>query len=253
MDSLDAKLNRCAITALETVLDNSTEEIQEIYSTDEAVEETITKAFESLLSVCPRIRKFVLEERRATYYSESDSEEANKFYETGNDLLGKEDFKGALKSYSKAIKKDPEFIYAIDNKALTYRMSGDTKNAIKYYLISLKIYPEGSFALQNIAAACTILKDYQSALDYYDKLTYYYPADPEGYFGIGKVFVLMEDFEKAIDYVFIAHKIYSIQESEYIKDSTELALVIFNRFKEMNKTELFFEKAREYGIAVNND
>jgi tetratricopeptide (TPR) repeat protein len=252
-DSLDAKLNRCAPTALETVLENSSEELQEAYSTDEAVEETFKKAFDMLLSVCPKIRNFVIDQRRLNFYKLSGSVDANRYYEAGNAFLEKEDFKGALKSYSKALKKDPEFVYAIDNMALTYRRSGDNKNAVKYYLKSLEIYPEGSFALQNLAVAYTYMKDYTNALDCYDKLTYYFPTDPEGYFGLGKVLVLMEDYEKAIDYVFIAHKIYSVQGSELTKDTHELALLIFGKLKEKDKLQLFYEKAKEYGIAVNDN
>jgi tetratricopeptide (TPR) repeat protein len=187
MDSLDAKLNRCAPMALETVLENLSEEVQEAYSTDEAFTETLKEAFEVLLSECPKIRYFIINGRRSTYYKQSGSDDANKYYEAGNTLLEKEDFKGAIKNYSKAMKKDPQFIYAIDNLALSYRRSGDNKNAVKYYLKSLEIYPEGSFALQNLAVAYTHMKDYNAAIESYDKLVYYYPADPEGYFGLGKV------------------------------------------------------------------
>ena len=253
LDSLDAKLNRCAPLALETVLENSTEELQEAYSTEEAFEETLEKAFEVLLSECPKIRYYIIEERRSDFYKLSDSEDANKYYEAGNALLEKEDFKGALKSYSKALKKDPEFIYAIDNKALAYRRSGDSKNAIKYYLKSLELYPEGSFALQNLAAAYTYIKDYNNALEYYNRLTYYYPTDPEGYFGLGKVLMMMEDYEKAIDFIFIAHKIYSIQGSEYITETRELSLEIFSNLKKKDELDLFYQKAKEYGIEINEN
>jgi tetratricopeptide (TPR) repeat protein len=253
MDSLDARLNRCAPMAFETVLENSSEQVQEIYSTDEAVEETLNKAFEMLLTVCPKIRNFVIEERRSGFCRMSDSEAANKYYETGNSLLEKEDFKGAIKSYSKALKKDPKFIYAIDNMALAYSRSGDTKNAVKFYLRSMEIYPEGSIAIQNLAIEYTLMKDYSGALDNYDKLTYYYPTDPEGYFGLGKVLILMEDYEKALDYIFIAHKIYSVQGSDKTKETHELAIVIFNKLKEKDRLDLFYEKAKEYGIEVNGN
>jgi tetratricopeptide (TPR) repeat protein len=253
MDSLDARLNRYAPQAFITVLENSSEEVQEAYSTDEAFEETLEKAFEVLLSECPKIRYFIIGERRKTFYRLSDSDAANKYYEAGNTMLEKEDFKGAIKNYSKAIKKDPQFIYAIDNLALSYRRSGDNKNAVKYYLKSLEIYPEGSFALQNLGVAYTYMEDYNAALDSYDKLAYYFPADPEGYFGLGKVMVMMNDYELAIDYVFIAHKIYTIQGSDYAKETHELALVIFNKLKEKDKLGLFYQKAKEYGIALDGD
>jgi tetratricopeptide (TPR) repeat protein len=88
-------------------------------------------------------------------------------------------------------------------------------------------------------------------MDCYDKLAYFYPEDPEGYFGIGKVYVLSEQYEKAIDYVFIAHRLYTLSGSEYISDTENLAITIYNKLKEQNKTELFRQKAFEYGVNIN--
>jgi tetratricopeptide (TPR) repeat protein len=251
MDSLEAKVNRCSSDALETVLEASSDEVQEIYSSDDAVDETITKAMEDLLSVCPKIRKFIIDDRKIQFYRMSESAEANKYYEDGNDLFGKEDFKGALKLYSGAIKKDPGFIYAIDNLAVSYRKLGDNKKAIKYYSKSLDIYPEGSFALQNIALAYIATSDLKSALLSYQKLSFYYPDNPEGYFGIGRMYVAAGEYETAMDYVFTAHKLFSFIKSEYIKDSEQLISVIYNKMREKNKLDEFIQKAKEYSIEYN--
>jgi len=251
MDSLEAKVNRCSSDALETVLEASSDEVQEIYSSDDAVEETINKAMESLLSECPKIKKFILEDRKETFYKLSASDAANKLYEQGNDLYAKEDFKGALKAYTSAIKKDPSFIYAIDNLALTYRKLGNNKKAIKYYNRSLEIYPEGSLALQNIAVAYLAASDLKSAMESYQKFAFYYPEDPEGYFGIGRIYVASGEYEEAMDYVFAAHKIYTYSNSEYVKDSQQLISVIYNKMREKNKLDEFIQKAKQYGINYN--
>jgi len=251
MDSLEAKVNRCSSDALETVLEASSDEVQEIYSSDDAVEETINKAMESLLSECPKIKKFILEDRKETFYKLSASDAANKLYEQGNDLYAKEDFKGALKAYTSAIKKDPSFIYAIDNLALTYRKLGNNKKAIKYYNRSLEIYPEGSLALQNIAVAYLAASDLKSAMESYQKFAFYYPEDPEGYFGIGRIYVASGEYEEAMDYVFAAHNIYTYSNSEYVKDSQQLISVIYNKMREKNKLDEFIQKAKQYGINYN--
>ena len=251
LDSLEAKLDSCAYEALETVFDNASEEMQELYSTDEAIEETMNKAMEMLLSECPDLRKLIIKDRKEQYCRMSDSETANNYYESGNQAYEKKDFKGAIKLYSKALKKDPEFIYAIDNTGLAYRQLEENKKAVKYYRRSLDIYPEGSFALQNLGVAYTYLNQLSDAMECYEKLTYFYPEDPEGYFGIGKVYVISEQYEKAIDYIFIAHKLYTSSNSEYAKDTEKLSLTIYNKLKEQNKLELFKEKAAEYGISLN--
>jgi tetratricopeptide (TPR) repeat protein len=251
LDSLDSILDSCAYEALETVFDDASDEIQELYSTDEAVEEVMNKAMEKLLSECPYLRKSIIEERKRVYYRMSDSEDANKFYENGNKAYENKDFRGAIKLYGKALKKDPEFIYALDNTGLAYRQLNDNRKAVKYYQRSLSIYPEGSLALQNLGVAYTNMNQLSSAMDCYDKLAYFYPEDPEGYFGIGKVYVLSEQYEKAIDYVFIAHRLYSLSGSEYISDTENLAITIYNKLKEQNKTELFRQKAFEYGVNIN--
>jgi tetratricopeptide (TPR) repeat protein len=251
IDSLEAKLNRCAFEAFETVLENSTEEVQEAYSTGEAVDETINKAFEELAGECPKIRKYILDDRKTAFYKMSDSEAANKYYEDGNTAFSKKEIKGAIKLFRKAVKEDKSFVYALDNLGLAYRQSGDNKKAVKYYIKSLEVYPEGNFALQNLGVAYTYLNEMEKAVDTYRRLNFFYPDDPEAYFGIGRVLVLAGKYEDAIDYVFIAHKIYSSTNSDYIKDSEELALSIYNALKEQKKEDIFIQKAKEYGISIN--
>jgi len=251
IDSLEVKLDSCAYAALESVFDNASEELQELYSTDEAVDEVMKKAMEILLSECPDLRKLIIAERKKLYYTPSDSDAANSYYLNGNKAYGEKDYKGAIKLYAKALRKDPDFIFALDNTGLAYRQLEENKKAVKYYLKSLEIYPEGSFALQNLGVAYTFLNQLPEAMDCYEKLAWFYPEDPEGYFGIGKVYILAEEYEKAIDYIFIAHKIYTYSSSEYAKETEKIALKIYDKLKEQNKLELFKEKADEYGITIN--
>jgi len=251
IDSLEAKVDRCSQQGLATVIEASSDEVQEIYSSEDAVEETITKAMQTLITVCLKIRKYIIKDRRDKFYTRSSSSEANKFYDDGNDLFGKEDYKGALKRYTMALKKDPVYIYALDNTGLTYRKLGDIKKAIKCYKKSLDLYPEGSFALQNLAYAYSALNDFQNALVCYQKMAFFYPDDPEGYFGIGKLYVSTGQYETAMDYVFTAHRIYIATKSDYVNDSEKLISVIYNKLREQNKLDVFNQKAREFGINHN--
>jgi len=248
IDSLDAKIDRCARQGFETVIEAASDEIQEIYSSDDAVEETVNKAVESLMTVCPRIRQFIIEERKKKFYTDSSVPEANQYFEKGNELFNKEDYRESVKLYLKAIRKDPGFIYAIDNAGLSYRKLGDTKKAIKYYKKSLSLYPEGTFALQNLAVACTADNDLNSALLCYQKLAFFYPDNPEGYFGIGRIYVASGNYETALSYLFTAHRIYTATKSEYASESEKLISLIYNKMRDENKLDIFKGKAKEFGI-----
>lgn len=251
MDSLNAKAVRCAYAALEIVLETASEEVQDIFSNDNAVEESLTSAMKMLFSECPKIREFILDDRASRFYRMSDSEEANKNYEDGNRLFKAGSLKEALKPYKDAVRTDPQFVYALDNLGLTYRKLGKNKKAVDCYKKSLMIYPEGSFALQNLAVAYTNINNYAQAIDCYERLTFFYPDDAEGYYGTGRVFYLMGDYENSLDYLFIAHKIYLNQKSDYVSDTENLISVIHDKLKNLNKLEIFNQKARQYGISVN--
>jgi tetratricopeptide (TPR) repeat protein len=251
MDSLEAKIDRCAYDALEDVVENLSDEIQESFSNAEVVDRTLTDAMGMLLGECPKIRMFIIYNRQHQFYRLSESEAANDYYEKGNKLFLDKDYKGAAKLFSKALRKDHGFIFALDNLALSLRQTGDYKRAVKYYQKSLQLYPEGKMALQNLGATYSFLNENDNALDCYQKLIYFYPDDPDGYLGLGKVLVRSGEYEMAIDYVFIAHKINTYRNSENVKESETLAMEIYNKLKEQDKLELFIQKAKEYGITIN--
>jgi tetratricopeptide (TPR) repeat protein len=251
MDSLDSKVDKCAYDALETTLENASEEVQDIFSSDDEVEEVITNSMRLLLSECPKIRKFIITDRKSRFYRMSSSQEANRLYEYGNRLVNADSLKYAISQYKKAVSIDPQFVYALDNLGLTYRRLGNNRKAVSYYAKSLTVYPEGNFALQNIAVAYTGMKDYDRALSFYNRVLIYYPDDAEGYYGIGRLYYLQGEYEKSLDYLFIAHKIYVQQKSDFAADTEKLLADIYNKLKSLNKTDLFNQKAGLHGISVN--
>ncbi len=252
MDSLQAKIDRCAPESIDLIWGSENDEDEDYSVSDDSINNTMDSVMANLIYYCPKIRNFVLADREAINYKMSVSEKANGFYKAGNEAFESENYVTAEKKYLKAIKADPKFVYAYDNLALAYRSSGKYKKSIKYYDKSLDIYPEGSFALQNQAVAFTYLKDFRFALENYEKLVTLYPENPEGYYGIAKIYVMNEDYEDALDYVFCCHKLYSMQKSDYAKDSEKLISTIFDKLKEQNKLDLFYQKAKEYGIKTDS-
>lgn len=249
-DSLEVRINDCANDAIQAVLKIETEDLEFPVSAD-SIDRIVDAIQLRLVLDCSRVRDYILSYKETRYYGLSYSEQANNFYNDAGAAFDEGNFKKAVTLYKKAIKTDPVFIYAIDNLGLTYRKMGDYKKAASTYDESLSIYPEGTYAILNQAIAYTSLKDYNSALKNYHYYLNLYPDDPEGYYGIGKVLVLSEDYENAIDYVFFAHKIYTSQKSDFVKDTEDLTTIIYDKLKEQDKLDLFNQKAADFGIKVN--
>lgn len=251
MDSLDAKIDRCTDEALGIYFDTPESDENEYYFETDTIQKTVDEVFRSLTRYCPKIKEFILAEKEKQYYKMSDSEKADEFYKAGYEAFQANDYKTALKKYKKAIKADPVFVFAIDNLGLTYRNLKDYKNALKYYNKSLKIYPEGIYALQNQAVTYSALQKYEEALNNYYMIINLYPNNPEGYFGVAKNLFNTGKYADALDYAFFAHRIYAYAAPDYVKDSESLIKDIYDKLKEEGKTEIFFKKAQEFGIPVN--
>lgn len=249
-DSLEVRVNECANDAIQAILKMEMED-PEFPISEDSIQKIVDAVQLSLAPGCPKIRDYILSYNEARYYSLSESEAANNFYFDGNTAYKAENYKDAVKLFKKAIKEDPEFIFAIDNLGLTYRILGDYKKAVSIYDKSIAIYSQGTYAILNQAIAYTYLKDYDSALSNYNYLINLYPSDPEGYYGAGKVLVLAENYETAIDYVFFAHRIYTSQNSEFVKDTKDLTSVIYEKLKEQGKLDLFNQKVAAFGITLN--
>lgn len=250
IDSLNAKIDRCTDEALGIYFNTPESEENEYYFETDTIQKTVDAVFSSLTRYCPKIREFILTEKQLQYYKMSDSEKANEYYTAGYEAFQQNDFKTAEKQYRKAVKADPQFVYALDNLGLTYRNLKNYKKAVSYYDKSLGIYPEGIYALQNQAVAYGALERYDDALNNYYRIINLYPENPEGYFGVAKTFYFMGRYEEALDYVFFAHRIYAYSAPDYVKDSESLIKDLYKKLEEEGKTEIFFKKAQEFGIPV---
>lgn len=181
----------------------------------------------------------------------SKDKEAMDFYHEGRALTEKKDWKGAIENYEKAVKKDPEFLYAWDALGINYRRNEEFDKAISAYEKSLKLNPKGKMALQNIPVVYIYKKEFQKAIDSYMNLDKVYPGDPEVYYGIGNVyFNALKDDEKGLDYICKAYRIYSNQKSPYRSDAEAMIASIHKSMKEKGKTEKFKEILKNNNIST---
>ncbi|WP_343584794.1 tetratricopeptide repeat protein [Flavobacterium sp.] len=234
----------------ELILTDKDPKVRESINTVEGIQGMILRVQGIISKKCPNLAPEVIENKDNIFYSESKDKNAQNSYIIAKDFMRQNNYKMAVESFQLALKSDPNFVLALDDIAVSYRQLNDYDNAIKYYKKSLEIYPEGNFALMNIGVVYTLKSDFKTAIGYYEKLIQYHPDNAEGYFGAGKNYFMLKDDEKALDNIFIAHIIYTNENSEYAKDSEQLLGAIYQKMKSENKEDLFKKIAEKNNVKI---
>ncbi len=74
-------------------------------------------------------------------YGQTKDKKAREYYDNGCDKVSKKDFNGAIDDFTKAIKRDPDFIQAYENRGVTKFYLKDFRGAIDDYNKALEINP----------------------------------------------------------------------------------------------------------------
>lgn len=234
----------------ELILTDKDPKVRESINTVDGIQNMVLKVQGVISKKCPNLMPELIENKDNVFYSESKNKNAQNSYVIAKDFMRQNNYKMAIESFQLALKEDPNFVLALDDIAVSYRQLNDYDNAIKYYKKSLEVYPEGNFALMNIGVVYTFKSDYKTAISYYEKLIQYHPNNAEGYFGAGKNYFMMKDDEKALDNLFLAHIIYTNENSEYAKDSEQLIGALYQKMKSENKEALFKKIAEKNNIKI---
>jgi len=248
---LEDSIKNCTSKAMALVMIESSPDEKKILNTVQGITGVFKEVNEMLPSYCYNVRRLMIEEKKRQFYKSSVFLEANEHYESGNDFMDKNDYENSIKEFQKAIKIDPNFIFAYDHLAISYRRQENYKKAIKYYQKSLEIFPEGEVAILNIAVSYSFLNDYENSLKYYNSLIFLFKDNPEGYFGAGKILFIKSDYKNALENIFIAHRIYTKTNSDYVTDSEKLIGMMYTELKNKGKIDLFKEIAKKYNISIN--
>ncbi|WP_433834423.1 tetratricopeptide repeat protein [Flavobacterium anhuiense] len=238
-------------TMSEMILTDKDPKVRESMNTVEGIQGMFLRIHGVIEKKCPNLIPELNQNKDDVFYSESKNKKAQNSYIIGKDFMREKNYKIAIENFQLAIKDDPNFVLALDDMAVSYRQLNDYDNAIKYYKKSLEIYPEGNFALMNIGVVYTLKSDFKTAISYYEKLIQYHPDNAEGYFGAGKNYILLNEDEKALDNLFIAHVIYTNENSEYMKDSEKLIGALYQKMKSENKEDLFKKIAEKNNIKLD--
>lgn len=249
---IDEKIYRDCLTnsMAEVVLKDEDAKTREGIATVDGIKSLLQKSDEIIAKTCTKFLPKAEENKADIFYGASKNEGAQNSYIVAKDLMRDKKYKLAIEGLQLSLNQDPKFVLALDDIAVCYRQLDDYDNAIKYYKKSLEVYPEGEYALMNIGVAYTLKSDYKSAIEYYEKLIKYQPENAEGYFGAGKNYFALNNDEKALNDIFIAHRIYTNDKSDYTKDTEVMMSAIYQKMQKENKEDVFKKIAAENNIAI---
>lgn len=252
-DLTDENYQNCISTSLtESLVIGDVKKNMEQIGTVSGMETALLKIDSILNDICTIDKSAELEQKRTLYYGYSTNTEATISYKIGKDFMEEEKYKLAIEAFEKALKKDGDFVLALDDIAASHRRLEKFDEAIKYYKRSLAIFPEGDFALMNIGVIYNLKKDYKTANEYYKKLIHFQPNNAEGFYGLGRNYYYLEDYENAMINIISAHKIYVAEKDEYAKDSERMLGIIYQNMKEKGKEKDFIRIATENGVDIGD-
>jgi len=247
----DENYRKCLASSISYVVanDNNPDDTQFIV-TVEGIQDLLRKVDSIVSRNCVVYSKKKLNNLRKEFYGDSKSKFVNNSLIIGNDFMQEKQYDFVIENYQMALKEDSLYVPVIDNLAAAYKKKGDLDNAIKYYKKSLSIYPEGDFALMNIGVIYTEKSEYKISNGFYSELIRLYPDNAEGYFGLGKNLFLLNEYESALENLFIAHKIYQHEKSDYLNDTQKIIGMIYQEMKKLNKEDEFNKIANKMGIEI---
>ncbi|MBZ4033711.1 tetratricopeptide repeat protein [Flavobacterium sp. 17A] len=205
-----------------------------------------------LMANCSSLKTKIATNDKLSKNSISENEEALKNYYLAIDESKKQNYKGAIEFYKKAVKIDPNFAFAYDNMGICYRRLEQYDLAIDAYEKSLKIDPNGLMPLQNIAVVYSYKKEYKKAVKTYEKLSQIEPNNPEVFYGIGQMYALhLNDQEKGLENMCKAYNIYIELKSPYRTDAEKIIQMIYAQMKKDGKEETFNKILADNNIRSN--
>lgn len=205
-----------------------------------------------LMDSCQTIKRVVGIDNKENAKSVSKKSEAIKEFNNGNNYFRKNEYANALPYFEKAVKIDPEFVFAWDNIGVCNRRLGNYDTAIEAYQKSIELDPTAVTAHQNIALAYIGKKNFKKAIESYQNLAKLDQNNPEVYYGIGVIYYEnIIDYEQALDNICKAYNLYVAQNSPYRTDAEKIIQGIYQELKKQDKIATFDTILKNNNISQN--
>jgi tetratricopeptide (TPR) repeat protein len=244
----------CITNAYSTIIakSNSMRKIRKM-SEDGTLESIIKSSQNHVKENCETFRETVRQSVINSGFQRSTNPLSNQHYIEGTTKMQLGDFKNAIIEFRKAVKYDSSFVEAFDHLGYSHRNINENDSAIYYYNKSLEIRPDGQVALVNIGLAYSQLDEHSKSLDFYNELIQLDSNNVEGYFGKARELMYLNKINESADNAFRAYKMYETMNSGYIEDAVNLISILYERFKEANRTDEILELADKWNINLHTE
>jgi tetratricopeptide (TPR) repeat protein len=240
MEKMLKAINATKDVEIGIVTDKNSREYKIYYNKFEAI------LFDSCTSLVSLVKSIDV---ISSKYSISNDARAREEYYLGIEADKKENIKHAITHYEKALKIDSLFVFAWDNLGLSYRKLNKIDKAIYAYEKSLSIDSTGKMPLHNLPVAYEMSKNYDMALKKYLEISKLYPDDPEAFYGSSRMYIFKENYENALEDMCTAYNLYVKQNSPYKGDAVKMINMLYHKFKEINKLDVFDRIMKENHIS----
>ena len=127
-------------------------------------------------------------------------------------------YKRAIEDYDEAVKLNPEYAEAYNNRGVAYAGLNRHERAIEDYDVAVKLNPDYAAAYYNRGSAYAGLNRHERAIEDYDEAVKLNPKDAKAYYNRGNSYTGLNQYKRAIwDY------------DEAVKLNTEYAEAYANR------------------------
>jgi tetratricopeptide (TPR) repeat protein len=123
---------------------------------------------------------------------------ADDFYIKANQKYGQKDFRGAIADYTEAIRLNPNYAEAYNDRGAARYDLGDKQGAIADYNTAIKINPNYAYAYNNRGTARSDLGDKQGAIADYTSAIKINPNHANAYYNRGNARYYLGDKQGAI-------------------------------------------------------
>jgi len=121
-----------------------------------------------------------------------------KYYDAATELFFQGKLKDAIAGYDEAIRLDPYFAQAYNNRGLVYARLGQFQRAIQDFNEAIQLDPRDTIAYYNRGTAYSNLGQFQQAIQDFDQAISLNPRDAESYYYRGLSYVNLNQFQRAI-------------------------------------------------------
>lgn len=156
----------------------------------------------------------------ATNVGVVNAQDVDDLFKQCDELIDQGKYEDAIFYCDKALKIDPNHLYALNNKAFALFNLGRYEEAISYYDKVLKMNPNHLDALAFKGLALFLLGKYDEAISYYDRVLEINPSDVFALKSKGLALFFLGRYKEAISYYDEALKINpSDVDASFLKDA----------------------------------